>query len=82
MLQSTQNLGAKVHGLLPGQGNRRAAWRYSFKVMPSTYSMTMYCNLSVTEYQTLTMLGWLRNGDCLRLVLEAADQFLIVQFVF
>ena len=22
---------------------------YSFKVMPSTYSMTMYCNLSVTE---------------------------------
>ena len=35
--------------------------RYSFSVMPSIYSMTMYCILSDTETSyTLTMLGWLR----------------------
>ena len=36
--------------------------RYSRSVMPSTYSITIYCSFSLTETSyTLTMLGWLSS---------------------
>ena len=82
MLQSAQYLRGKVHGFFPGQG---AATLLKIFLQRDTVHIFHHDILQTVGNRYIVYLddiGMIQNGNRLRLVFEAANQFLVIQKFF